>query len=684
MVINGVTSESQSAFISGRYILDGPLIINEVLAWSRCVGKSLFLFKIDFEKAYDNVHWEFLIGVMRQMGFPDRWCNWIYGVLSSASSSVLVNGSPTIEFECTKGIRQGDPLSPFLFILVMEALSGLFRKASDIGVFKGIQLPNGGPILTHLLYADDVMVMGEWEDTNFKSVMRMLRVFYLCSGLKINIHKSSLFGTGISREMIKDQAESMRCKFGDIPFIYLGLKVGANMNRISNWEPVKDIFRTRLSKWKSQVLSMGGRVTLIKSVLESLPTYYFSLYKAPAKIINDLEAMIKKFLWGGNLEVRKVHWVAWEKVTCNKKNGGLGIKKLNVSNSALLLKWVWRYRVETSAFWRQIIDSIHWSKKKWGSIPFNSRFTGTWKNLVKHEFNKKVEGRRMNELMRGKLGNGKSIRFWVDIWLGEEALKDKYPNLFKLELDKLVTVADRCVFQGENADGFWNKVYASSVGSVIAEKEDCLININNVVLSGDQDKWQWLGDDSGLYTVKAAKLWLQKEEQQQVPDFVLDWCTWVPSKVNIFVWRAEMDRIATTAALERRNIQVRKKNCVFCDHEVETAEHLFSGCFFATSVWAAITSWCRIPNIFVFSVRDIVTIHQSVGLKGDKKVAFQGIIFISLWCIWKARNDRIFSEKNINVVEVVAEIKVLSFLWFRCRCKNGCIDWQSWCNFEMV
>ncbi|KAJ0846474.1 putative RNA-directed DNA polymerase [Helianthus annuus] len=258
MVINGLTSESQSAFISGRYILDGPLIINEVLAWSRCVGKSLFLFKIDFEKAYDNVHWEFLICVMRQMGFSDRWCNWIYGVLSSASSSVLVNGSPTVEFECTKGIRQGDPLSPFLFSLVMEALSGLFRKASDIGVFKGIQLPNSGPILTHLLYADDVMIMGEWEDTNFKSVMRILRVFCLCSGLKINIHKSSIFGSGVNCDTIKDQADIMRCKFGDIPFIYLGLKVGANMNRISNWEPVKDVFRTWLSKWKSQVLSMGG------------------------------------------------------------------------------------------------------------------------------------------------------------------------------------------------------------------------------------------------------------------------------------------------------------------------------------------------------------------------------------------------------------------------------------------
>ncbi|XP_076888771.1 secreted RxLR effector protein 78-like [Bidens hawaiensis] len=123
---------------------------------------------IDFEKAFDNVKWNFLMSIMEQMGFPDKWCKWILRILSSARSSVLVNGSPTFEFQCFKGLRQGDPISPFLFIIVMEAFSCMFRRAAEAGIFKGIQTPNGGPILSHLLYADDAMIMGEWSLANLK------------------------------------------------------------------------------------------------------------------------------------------------------------------------------------------------------------------------------------------------------------------------------------------------------------------------------------------------------------------------------------------------------------------------------------------------------------------------------------------------------------------------------------
>ncbi|XP_076929356.1 putative mitochondrial protein AtMg01250 [Bidens hawaiensis] len=115
------------------------------------------------------------------MGFPLQWCKWIRGILKSARSSALVNGSPTFEFGCEKGIRQGDPISPFLFIIVMEALSVLFRRAVHIGAFDGINLPNNGPIVSHLVFADDVMIFGEWSTFNFLNLKRILRVFHICS-----------------------------------------------------------------------------------------------------------------------------------------------------------------------------------------------------------------------------------------------------------------------------------------------------------------------------------------------------------------------------------------------------------------------------------------------------------------------------------------------------------------------
>ena len=154
------------------------------------------MFKIDFEKAYDNVNWAFLLSIMEQMGFHDKWCCWVKGVLHSARSAILVNGSPTFEFQCQKGVRQGDPLSPFLFLVVMEVLHCLLNKAVAVGEFKGIRIDNSS-VLSHMLYADDALIFGDWSKDNVDSVARILRVFHLCSGLKINFNKSCLYGIGL-------------------------------------------------------------------------------------------------------------------------------------------------------------------------------------------------------------------------------------------------------------------------------------------------------------------------------------------------------------------------------------------------------------------------------------------------------------------------------------------------------
>ncbi|KAJ0576605.1 putative RNA-directed DNA polymerase [Helianthus annuus] len=135
-IMGQVISESQSAFLSDRFILDGPLMVNEVLEWLKKRNRKAFMLKIDFEKAYDNVNWNFLISILSQMGFHPTWCDWIKGIPHSSRAAVLVNGSPTFDFSCEKGLRQGDPLSPFLFLIVMESLSWLLEKAKEIGVLK--------------------------------------------------------------------------------------------------------------------------------------------------------------------------------------------------------------------------------------------------------------------------------------------------------------------------------------------------------------------------------------------------------------------------------------------------------------------------------------------------------------------------------------------------------------------
>lgn len=118
--------------------------------WAKKTKTKMFLFKFDFEKAFDTINWGFLDSVMDQMGFGHKWRMWIYGCLSSARASVLVNGAPTEEFSITRGVRQGDPLSPFLFILAMEGLHVAIQDASEKSLILGIKLPQGGPSVSDL------------------------------------------------------------------------------------------------------------------------------------------------------------------------------------------------------------------------------------------------------------------------------------------------------------------------------------------------------------------------------------------------------------------------------------------------------------------------------------------------------------------------------------------------------
>lgn len=172
-VVSSVVSTEQSAFIKGRQILDGPMMLNEIVGWSKAKRRQLMVFKADFEKAYDSLSWDYLFEVMGFMGFGDAWCSWIRGLLCSARASVLVNGSPTDEFLIQRGLRQGDPLSPFLFILAMEGLHIAFKRARELNVFTGIRI-GGGTEVSHFFYADDAVFLCDWSLENVKRILRIL------------------------------------------------------------------------------------------------------------------------------------------------------------------------------------------------------------------------------------------------------------------------------------------------------------------------------------------------------------------------------------------------------------------------------------------------------------------------------------------------------------------------------
>ncbi|KAJ9567589.1 hypothetical protein OSB04_003555 [Centaurea solstitialis] len=397
-VLDSVISSSQSAFIKGRNILDGPLMVNEIISWSKKKRKQTLIFKADFAKAFDTLNWNFLDNVLLQMGFGIRWRACVKGLISTAKSSVLINGVPTKEFRVEKGVRQGDPLAPFLFILAAEGLNVAFKEAQRANIFKGIRLDDSIEELSILQFADDAIIMGEWDPLNAKNLIRILKCFELCSGLSINLSKSSLLGISVPNEEVQRVALGLNCKVGSVPFTYLGIPVGENMSKASAWQPIIDKFKSRLSSWKAKHLSVGGRLCLIKSVLGGLGNYFFSIYKAPNKVLNTLETIRRKFFWGELEQSKKINWISWNKVLRYKQSGGLGIGSLKALNLALLSKWHWREKIEPNALWNRVISAASCSNigagtSVWKKIKNIDRELSEWGINLSNLFVHKADGR---------------------------------------------------------------------------------------------------------------------------------------------------------------------------------------------------------------------------------------------------------------------------------------------------
>ncbi|GJR32994.1 putative RNA-directed DNA polymerase, eukaryota, reverse transcriptase zinc-binding domain protein [Tanacetum coccineum] len=208
LVIPLVVSEVQMAFIKGRQIMDGPLLVNEIILWAKKHKKKLLLLKVDFEKALDSLSWSFLESIMLQMGFGAKWRTWMHSCLNSAYASILINGSPTNEFKMEKGLRQGDPLSPFLFILAVEALNVVFIEARNNSIFLGAEVGKDKVLISHLQFTGDALIVGQWSLPNARKLSRILTCFHLASEPQNNFNNSKNFGIGDSSSELNSIAFS--------------------------------------------------------------------------------------------------------------------------------------------------------------------------------------------------------------------------------------------------------------------------------------------------------------------------------------------------------------------------------------------------------------------------------------------------------------------------------------------
>nr|GEZ82562.1 RNA-directed DNA polymerase, eukaryota [Tanacetum cinerariifolium] len=499
LLILDLISDTQSAFVANRQILDGPFILNELLHWCKRKKKQVMFFKVDFVKAYDSIRWDYLLDVLEAFGFGNIWCKWIRRTFSSAKDSVLVNGSPTIEFPFYCGLKQGDPLSSYLFILIMESFNMSFTRVIDEGVFKGVFKGvhlHGSTSIFYLFYTDDVMFIGEWSDDNLKGIINILQCFFLASGLKINIQKSQVLGVGVPSSIVMQAASSIGCGVLHKQFRYLGVMVGECMSRHNAWASTVDKLRSRLFKWKMKTLSIGGRLTLLKLVLGASPLYNMSIFKVPKGILNSMEAIRSKFFNGMEPSTNKITWAAWNKVLASKENGGIGVSSYHALNHALLLKWVLRFISQDGPLWFRVIKALYGNLID--SHPVN--LSSNWCSII--------------------------------------------CELHLLE----VTVANKV--QGVVSSSFRRPVRA---GSEYQHLTDLNSLMESVSLSHSCDRWICDLSGDGEFRVKEVRNFLDNLFLSSYVD-ATRWVKYILIKINVFVWRARRDFLPTRVNLSRRGL----------------------------------------------------------------------------------------------------------------------------------
>ncbi|GJU31065.1 RNA-directed DNA polymerase, eukaryota [Tanacetum coccineum] len=670
VVLGDIVNEVQSAFIADRQILDGPFILNEVLQWCKSKKKQSLIFKVDFEKAYDSVRWDFLDEVLKKFGFGDKWCTWIQSCLRSSRGSIIINGSPTAEFQFHKGLKQGDPLSPFLFILIMESLHLSFQRVVDARMFKGITL-SSSLMLSHMFYADDVIFVGQWCDDNINTLVQVLECFFHASGLHINMNKSKLMGVLVDDEKVKQAASKLGCLILKPPFSYLGSKVGGSMHRIQAWNEVVDRVYARLSKWKMKTLSIGGRLTLLKSVLGSMPIYHMSIFRVPMSVLRRLESIHSHFFNGHDPNSKRTSWVKWKNVLASKEKGGLGVSSLYALNRGLMFKWVWRFFTQNTSLWSRVIKAIHGEDGK-VEKQVKSAFPSYWMDIV-HAINVlKNQGINLLNCMQIKLGNEDKTAFWEDIWIGHIVLKDLYPRIYALETCKFVKVGTKLT-QSSLDFSFRRKPR----GGIEQEQyEALLVQVQDVNLVPVSDRWKWSLENSGDFSVASVRKML---DDKMLPDVTTKtrWIKLVPIKVNVHAWKVKIDSLPTRFNISRRGMDIESITCSICDNEVESSSHLFFKCNMVRDIIRKITRWWDITYIEADSYEDWLNWLVNLRLSSNYKQALEGVFYVMWWHVWQYRNKYIFEAVSSPKAMIFEDIVSRSFYWCRNRCKAS-FSWNDW------
>uniref|UniRef100_A0A2N9F4S2 Reverse transcriptase domain-containing protein n=1 Tax=Fagus sylvatica TaxID=28930 RepID=A0A2N9F4S2_FAGSY len=646
-VLPHVISETQSAFVPGRLISDNILIAFKTLHYMhqmRQGQQGYMALKLDMSKAYDRVEWVFLEKIMMTMGFHQKWVALMMECVQSVSFSVLINGEPKGYFNPSRGLRQGDPLSPYLFLLCAEGLHALLTRATISRHLQGIAISRGGPKLTHLFFADDSVLFCRATLMECNTILEILRKYERASGQQINQDKTTLFfsasTTAETQEEIKNALQLPVIKQYET---YLGLPSMVGRSKYASFTLLKERMWRKVQGWKEKLLTQAGKEVLIKAILQAIPTYTMHCFKLPKKLCSELEGIIRNFWWGHKGESRKVHWLKWSSLCRSKCLGGMGFRDLMQFNEALLAKQVWRLLHNRESLMYKVFKAKFFSNGTIMDARHSARASYAWKSILnaRHVITKGS---------RWRIGNGCSTKIWSDKWLPPPSSGKPLTPPCSLPHDAFVSnlILDA---------GIWNKPL---IDQIFCPGDAQLIM--GLVLSTRRvdDKLIWSREKNGTYSVRSAYRLLCEHTFATDPGcsdtgvwrqfWKRVWSLRVPHKVQQFLWRASTDSLPTMANMRRRNI-VPTAYCPFCQLADEDVRHALWSCPVLTSVWASNALATKLFRRHHGTFLDILSDLFVMGT-----IQSIAVLAFMLWLLWNRRNKALYR----NEVESLDSIPTLA------------------------
>jgi len=364
-ILPDVISLNQSAFVPGRLITDNVLLAYELAHYmqNKRRGNDCYAaLKLDMSKAYDRVEWDFLQLMLCRLGFNHVWVERLMAFVTTVKYRIRVNGELTEEIIPQRGLRQGDPLSPYLFLICAEAFSCLLNSAEERGESIGVRVCQEAPSINHLLFADDSLLLFKIDNESADHVQNILSLYENCLGQTINKDKSSIMFSKNTRDEVKVTLMSeldiaSEAHNGK----YLGLPTYMGKSKSQTFTYLKDRVWKKIQGWKEKLLSKAGKDVLIKAVAQVIPTYAMSCFDLTKSLCDDIGKLICRYWWSQQEKENKMHWLSWDLLCSRKERGGLGYRDLHLFNLAMLARQGWRLITAPESLCAQVLMAKYYS-----------------------------------------------------------------------------------------------------------------------------------------------------------------------------------------------------------------------------------------------------------------------------------------------------------------------------------